>query len=122
MASDGMQEKARRASISVRTFKIIRIRIKIIIDENEKSFIFIVSFFVFSENINLSELKNKRFFLVCDYAWVQDLKDAYLTFDAMDQIKSNAKSKNQTLDENTEDIDDIDYFLSMSDNLCPLDP
>ena len=83
----------------------------------------IVSLFVFSENIDLSEQKKgKDFFLVGDYAWVQDLKDAYLTFDAMDQIKSNAKSKNQTLDENTEDIDDIDYFLTMGDNLYPLDP
>lgn len=59
----------------------------------------IVSLFVFSENIDLSQQKKgKDFFLVGDYAWVQDLKDAYLTFDAMDQIKSNAKSKNQTLD------------------------
>lgn len=83
----------------------------------------IVSLFVFSENIDLSEQKKgKDFFLVGDYAWVQDLKDAYLTFDAMDQIKSNAKSKNQTLDEKTEDIDDIDYFLTMGDNLYPLDP
>ena len=83
----------------------------------------IVSLFVFSENIDLSQQKKgKDFFLVGDYAWVQDLKDAYLTFDAMDQIKSNAKSKNQTLDENTEDIDDIDYFLTMGDNLYPLDP
>ena len=83
----------------------------------------IVSLFVFSESIDLSEQKKgKDFFLVGDYAWVQDLKDAYLTFDAMDQIKSNAKSKNQTLDENTEDIDDIDYFLTMGDNLYPLDP
>ena len=83
----------------------------------------IVSLFVFSENIDLSEQKKgKDFFLVGDYAWVQDLKDAYLTFDAMDQIKSNAKSKNQTLDKNTEDIDDIDYFLTMGDNLYPLDP
>ena len=83
----------------------------------------IVSLFVFSENVDLSEQKKgKDFFLVGDYAWVQDLKDAYLTFDAMDQIKSNAKSKNQTLDEKTEDIDDIDYFLTMGDNLYPLDP
>jgi hypothetical protein len=82
----------------------------------------IVTLFVFSENIDLSEQKKgKDFFLVGDYAWVQDLKDAYLTFDAMDLIKSQAASKNQTLDENIEDHNDIDYFLTMGDNLYPLD-
>lgn len=82
----------------------------------------IVTLFVFSEKIDLSEQKKgKDFFLVGDYAWVQDLKDAYLTFDAMDLIKSQAASKNQTLDENIEDHNDIDYFLTMGDNLYPLD-
>lgn len=82
----------------------------------------IVALFVFSEKIDLSEQKKgKDFFLVGDYAWVQDLKDAYLTFDAMDLIKSQAASKNQTLDENIEDHNDIDYFLTMGDNLYPLD-
>lgn len=82
----------------------------------------IVTLFVISEKIDLSEQKKgKDFFLVGDYAWVQDLKDAYLTFDAMDLIKSQAASKNQTLDENIEDHNDIDYFLTMGDNLYPLD-
>lgn len=82
----------------------------------------IVTLFVFSEKIDLSEQKKgKDFFLVGDYAWVQDLKDAYLTFDAMDLIKSQAASKNQTLDEKIEDHNDIDYFLTMGDNLYPLD-
>jgi hypothetical protein len=44
----------------------------------------ILSIYAFSEKIQLSEQKKgKDFFLVGDYAWVQDLKDAYLTFDAM---------------------------------------
>lgn len=45
----------------------------------------VVSLLVFFKSIELSEQKKgKDFFLVGDYAWVQDLKDAYLTFDAMD--------------------------------------
>ena len=54
--------------------------------------------------------KGKDFFLIGDFAWIPDMSPAYLTFDAMNQIKAEMASPE----------DDIDFFLSMGDNVYPV--
>jgi hypothetical protein len=58
----------------------------------------------------------KDFFLVGDFAWIRDLKDANLTFGAMNAIKKQSK---KNFKENKINEDDIDYFITMGDNLYP---
>ena len=55
--------------------------------------------------------------MVGDYAWIQDMSPAVLTFDAMNSIKENS-SKDCGQSEVCED--DIDFFVSMGDNLYPV--
>ena len=46
------------------------------------------------EIISTSQQKiGKDFFLVGDFAWMRDLKDAYLTFGAMNSIKQDSKKE-----------------------------
>ena len=56
------------------------------------------------------------FFLVGDYAWIPDMSPAYLTFDAMNQVKKNSTCTEGVCE------DDIDAFITMGDNLYPVDP